>query len=477
MRIPLDRDSAVPLYRQIESYLAAAIQAGRLPPDTRLPSTRSLARDLGVSRITVDGAYDGLEADGLIDGRHGSGTYVVGPPAPDLPRRTRSWPLWQRQLDDPRASEPVPPAGRAGTISFADGVSDAGRYPIRELRAAIDRVLRRDAAEALGYGDPRGYGPLRTSIAQILTSQGVATPPSSVLITSGSQQALALVTQLLVRAGDAVVVERPTYGRMLELLRTTGARIVDVPVDREGMEVESLERLLQQFHPRLVYTMPNFQNPTGGSMSAQRRRLLVTLADRYNVPILEDDFVGDLRYEGRAQPALKALDPGGRVIYTSTFSKMLMPGVRVGFVVADGPVFERLLELKSVVDLATPNLIQRALESFVTIGAYRAHLRRSTLLYRKRRDAMLAAIARHMPGAECEVPQGGLFVWLALPDGVSSRTLLPRALRHGVSFAPGRDFFADRARGDRFVRLNFAAREAGVIEEGVRRLGRAMKGC
>jgi GntR family transcriptional regulator/MocR family aminotransferase len=252
-------------------------------------------------------------------------------------------------------------------------------------------------------------------------------------------------------------------------------RVVTIPTDEHGMQVDDLEPLLQTHHPGLVYTIPNFHNPTGTCMSGRRRRQLIGLADRYNTPILEDDFVGDLRYEGHAQPALKALDPGGRVIYASTFSKMLMPGLRVGFLVAEGPVYERLVSHKRVTDLATSNLIQRALDAYVTVGRYQAHLRRTRRVYRKRRDAMLQAIERFLP-AEVQVtpPQGGLFIWLRLPDGVSSAELLPLACDQGVAFAPGDAFFLAESLGQPFVRLSFVAHPPEDIEVAIARLGRAI---
>jgi GntR family transcriptional regulator/MocR family aminotransferase len=237
-----------------------------------------------------------------------------------------------------------------------------------------------------------------------------------------------------------------------------------------------LEKLLRQHRPRLIFTIPNFQNPTGACLSGRRRRKLVALADRYNVPILEDDYVGELRYEGRSQPALKSLDPGGRVIYASTFSKMLMPGLRVGFLVAEGPIYDRLVSYKSVNDLTTSNLVQRALEMYVTVGRYQAHLRRSRRVYRERRDAMMLAIARHLPdGARVVSPQGGLYIWLRLPDNLSAQALLPLAYEEGVTFSPGSSAFLDGSAGERYMRLNFAAQLPDDIEEGIKRLGKAIE--
>ncbi|GAB4494294.1 MAG: PLP-dependent aminotransferase family protein [Anaerolineales bacterium] len=483
MRIPLDRNSPVPLYEQIEQHLRQGILNGLLPPETRLPASRQLARDLGVNRITVENAFAALEADGLVYSRVGSGTYVLPPPPlPQIPQKSAeaAWPLWQqtlpeRSLGARAAVEQMRlAAGRADHISFAGGISDSHLFPAEDFRKVLQAVMRRDGIEALDYGDRRGYAPLRETITHILASQGLQTSPENVLITAGSQQALALVSQLLLEPGDTILVESPTYSGALDLFRALNFRIISVPLDSQGMQVDLLEKQLQQHHPKLVYTIPNFHNPTGTCLSGARRHELIILADRYNVPILEDDFVGDLRYEGRAQPALKALDPGGRVIHVSTFSKMLMPGLRVGFLVADGPVYDGLVKFKRVNDLATSSLIQRALHDYVTVGRYQAHLRRSSQVFRKRRDAMLSALQRHLPTEiQFDLPQGGLFLWLKLPENLSADELLPLAIREGVDFMPGSSFFLAPADGRHWLRLNFVVQEERNIEEGIRRLGRA----
>jgi GntR family transcriptional regulator/MocR family aminotransferase len=251
-------------------------------------------------------------------------------------------------------------------------------------------------------------------------------------------------------------------------------RLLGVPIDEQGMRMDAVEDALRTSQPKLIYTIPTFHNPTGVSMSSQRRRQLVALADRYDVPILEDDFTGDLRYEGRAQPALKALDPGGRVIYVSTFSKVLAPALRVGFLVADGPVYERLVDCKRANDLATSNLIQRALQEYITVGRYQAHLRRACQVYGQRRDVMLEALAKHMPaGTSWIKPQGGLFIWAKLPNDLSANELYPLAGEERVTFTPG-SYFYPGARHQPYMRLNFVMHPSEVIEEGIQRLGRAV---
>jgi GntR family transcriptional regulator / MocR family aminotransferase len=480
MRIPLERSGTVPLYTQIERFLLCAITSGNLPVRTRLPSARQLAADLGLSRMTVETAYAGLEAEGLVTREIGRGTFVLPPASPAMPQgdSPESWPQWQRDLTVSCASwrdaAGAPSAGD-DAIRFDTGTGDARRFPVEELRRTMLSVLRRDGRSALEYGDPRGYAPLRKTMAQVLSAQGLQASENDVLITSGSQQGIALVAQLLLRPGDTVVVERPTYGAVLGLFRAIGLRIVDVPVDRHGMQVELLEAILQRSNPRLIYTIPNFQNPTGSCMSTQRRKELVLLAERYDVPVLEDDFVGDLRYDGRALPPLKALDRSSNVIYVSTFSKMLMPGLRAGLVLADGPVLEILSELKRLTDLATSNMIQRALDAYVSVGRYEAHLRRSRRVYAKRRDAMARAVERSLPaGTTFDMPSGGLFLWIRLPEGHSATAILARARARGVRIAPGGEFFADGEEGDRFIRLNFAAFTPEEIDHGVSEMGKAI---
>jgi len=486
MRIPIDRDSPAPLYQQVESFLRKAILSQSLVPGTRLPSTRHLARDLGVNRITIENAYACLEVDGLIAAREGSGTYVLAPAAlPALPvvEPGQPWPLWQQDRREwlEKGREPSPDellraAGHPRPISFATGSGDARLFPVEEYRRVIQTVLRRDGMEALGYGDHFGYGPLRATIAHILGSQGIPARPDSILVTGGSQQAIALVAQLILRPGDTILVESPTYALALDLFRALRLRIVGVPLDENGMQVEKLEKALQQHHPRLIYAIPNFHNPTGVCMSLYRRRQLLALADRYNLPILEDDYVGDLRYEGKALPALKSLDPGGRVIYASTFSKMLMPGLRVGFLAADGPVYADLANFKHFIDLTTSNLHQRALEAYVTVGRYQAHLRRSSQLYRRRRDAMLESIHCYLPaGAGTQSPQGGLFLWVRLPEDLRADELLPLAVEEGVAFSLGDRFFAEGTSGEQYIRLNFASQPPELIQEGIQRLGKVMR--
>ena len=489
MQVPLDRDNPTPLYQQIEAFLRKQICSGGLEAGTRLPATRDLAESLGVSRVTVSNAYGDLEAEGLLAGRTGSGTYVATqarPPA-RTPRDTvgaDDWPQWQQRLlsstwlsAQRSLDQLTDTSAHPNPISLAGGLGASDLFPVDDFRKALQTVWRRDGVDAVGYGEREGYPPLRATIAHILSSQGVPTHPGDVLITSGSQQALSLVAHLLLRPGDVVLVESPTYSGAIDLFRSMEVRLMGIPMDDQGMQVDRLEEAMSTASPRLLYTIPTFHNPTGVCLNGARRRQLLAVADRYNVPILEDDFVSDLRYEGRSQPALRSLDPGGRVIYVSTFSKMLMPGLRVGFLTASGPVYESLLAYKRATDLASSSLLQRALEAYITVGRYQSHLRKACHAYRRRRDAMLASLTRHLPaGASWGVPAGGLFLWLRLPEGMSSNELFPVAVKEGLIFTPGSIFFPGE-RAQPYLRLNFAMNSPEVIEEGIRRLAKAIERC
>lgn len=484
MRIALEREGGPPLYQQIENYLRNGIVTGSLAAGTRLPAVRRLAEDLQVNRITVENAYARLEADGLIAGRQGSGTYILalGPRALAAKDSTREvWPLWQQgPLARVRSERFNDSEGMADShpqpINFGGGIGDPHLLSFKDFGQSIQKIIRRQGVNGCTYGDPRGFAPLRSTIAQILASQGLQTSPERILITTGSQQAIMLAAQLLLRPGDVVVTENPTYSGALDIFRSMDVTPVGIPVDHDGMVVDGLEDILRQHHPKLLYTIPNFQNPTGVCLSTQRRRQVLELAERYNMPILEDDFVGDLRYEGCAQPALKALDRSGMVIYLSTFSKMLMPDLRIGFLVADGPVYDSLLKRKCLNDLATSNLLQRSLDDYLSVGRYQAHLRRSCRIYRKRRDVMLKAIAEHLPVDRGLLPpKGGFYIWLRLPPGIELDELFRRSCREGVGYAQGNQSAVDGQLPESCLRLNFAYQPEADIEEGIRRLGRVLK--
>mgnify|MGYP001549258825 FL=1 len=486
MRMAINQESSVPIYQQIVDYFSRAILSGQFETEMRLPSIRKLSSDLGVSKITVENAYARLEAEGLVGSRVGSGTFVLPIYDTQLIENTKdspTWPVWQQQPITsfqrtvqenayPRAGDGL---GEKDLVNFASGIGDPNLFPVNDFGRVMQRIIRREGVEGLSYGEFNGYLPLRKTICQIMASSGMVISPDNILITTGSQQAISLVAQALLKNGDNVIAEKNTYNGALGLFEALHVNPIGIAVDDKGMCVEHLEPLLQTYHPKLIYTIPTFHNPSGVCMSGSRRRMLVELSRRYNVPILEDDYIGDLRYEGAALPPLKSIDTGGNVMYVSTFSKMLMPDLRIGFLVAMGPIYDRLVSLKCLNDLATPNLSQRSLNAYLSVGSYQSHLRKLIRIYKKRRDVMVAAVTKFLGNkVTFQIPQGGLFLWLSLKQPLPSQELFKRCFEEGVSYVPGNRYMIDKTDDERYVRLNFTYHPEDDIYKGIERIGKVL---
>ena len=488
MRIALKPDADLPLYLQIKEHLREQIEEGLFPPATRLPSTRSLAEELEVSRITVVNAYAELAAEGWVRAHVGQGTFVSDPRQEVGRARIGEPCIWHTTLLRPPGvsassmlADMLHMSQRPDLISFAMGAPATDLFPVRDFRRAINIVLRRDGAEALQYDGASGYKPLRKTIVRYLRAQGIKAQPGEVLITSGSQQGLDLAARVLTEPGECVITESPTYLGALDVFQSHGVRVLGVPVDEEGMEVDRLERLISHHRPRLIYTIPTFHNPTGVTMSQSRREKLLALAQKYRVFVLEDGVCSELRYNGTPFPPLKALDRQGQVVYLNSFSKILLPGIRVGYVVASGRIRERLGAAKQSADLFTSSLMQRALSEYLAAGNLEHHLAQACRVYKARRDAMLRSLARHLPAGTCwSTPQGGLCLWVTLRSDISTVQLYLTAIGYGVAFAVGSVFFPSEGEGSggwpsRSFRLNFAAHRPELIEEGLHRLGKALR--
>ena len=347
--------------------------------------------------------------------------------------------------------------------------------PTAEFRRCLTETLDEDGAAALGPEHADGYPPLRRSLTGYLRHLGLDVAPDDILITAGTQQAIAMVAATLVQAGDRVVVECPTWPGAVDAFHARQARVVGIPVDGDGMRVDLLEQALEREQPRLIYTIPTFQNPTGTVMSAARRRALVTLAARYGVPILEDDPVREVRFGDPIPPPLAAFDRHGNVIHASSFTKSLIPALRLGYVVARGPLREWLTSLKRSSDLFSSTLMQRALCRYLERGTVQRHWKRISRVYGRRHAVMLSALERQFPpGATWTGVAGGLVVWVRVPPGVSVSALYGETLRAGVSFAAGAGFFPEPD-DQPFLRLNFAALDEERIERGIAVLGRVLR--
>ncbi|MBV9898520.1 MAG: PLP-dependent aminotransferase family protein [Chloroflexi bacterium] len=391
--------------------------------------------------------------------------------------------LWQQlyasRAEGMRASdirEILKVTAQPEVISLAGGLPAPELFPIDEYRRAFEWVLEADGASALQYGPSEGYRPLREFLAQRLSGFGMRCTADDVLITNGSQQALDLMGKLFLDPGDQIVVERPTYLGALQAFNQYQPRYAVVGMDDDGMCVDDLEHTLtREDRIKFIYAIPTFQNPTGRSMSLQRRRRLVELASKYGVPIVEDDPYGELRYEGEHLPTLKALDTTGCVIYLGTFSKILAPGLRLGWIVAAPEALEAFLHGKQPTDLHTGMAQQMATYEVCKNGFVDGQVERIKAFYKERRDVMLRALEEHFPSdAHFTRPAGGLFVWAELPRTVDTRALLIDAVRDKVAFVPGQGFHPDNT-GTNTMRLNFSNVPPDQLREGVRRLGHAIQ--
>jgi len=369
-------------------------------------------------------------------------------------------------------------AQRPDIISLAGGWPDPALFPVEDLDEICHYILAEKGREALQYGITEGYPPLRRFLAERMAAYGLVTSEENIVITAGSQQALDLLGRIFLDPGDAILLEKPSYVGAIQAWRTYGVKFVTVPLDDEGMRVDLLEEALVENRPKFIYALPNFQNPAGVTLSLERRGRLVELADRYGVPIVEDDPYGELRYEGERLPPLAVLDAergGGNVLYLGTFSKTLAPGLRLGWIVAPVEVVRQLVLAKQGSDLHTNSFGQVMAYEYCRRGLLQPHVEEIIATYRERRDAMLAALERHFPeGVRWTRPEGGLFLWVILPEGVDSVELLKEAVEEKVAFVPGTAFYADGT-GHNTLRLTFATASPELIEEGIKRLGRAIK--
>lgn len=369
-------------------------------------------------------------------------------------------------------------------ISFGGGFPAPEVFPIQKFKEACDVVLTEMGEQALQYGPTEGYFPLRQLIANNAAKYGIVVSPCNVLITSGSQQALDLLGKIFINRGDRILVESPTYLGAIQAWNAYGANYVTIPLDENGMQTQHLEELIKT-NLKFIYVLPNFQNPTGVTLSLERRKQLIEIANFNGVPIIEDDPYGQLRYEGEHLPPVVVLDDeirskdtpiySGNVIYTSTFSKILAPGLRLAWVVAPEDVIKKLTQAKQGTDLHTSTLNQYIAYQVASSPFMREHIRHIREVYHERRDTMLQALQEYMPeGTRWTNPKGGLFLWAMLPEGYDTTAIFPKAISAKVAYVPGESFHPNGG-GKNTMRLNFSACKPEVINEGIKRLAKVIK--
>jgi DNA-binding transcriptional MocR family regulator len=485
VEITIDRRSSVPLYLQIRGAIRALILGRKLPEGFRLPPERRLAQALGVNRSTVLGAYDELKAEGLIDAHVGRGTTVllprVGGGSASAPVVLQPLP-WRQLLcgevmrePDPLVRDLLQLAERREVISLAVGLPAPELIPLKLVRRLTERLIARHGAEVLLHSPTEGASHFRETLARHMALRGVRCGPAEILVTSGSQQGFDLVLRALVSPGDAVVVEEPTFFGALTALRSAQAKLLGVPVDGEGVRTEILEMILSRHRPKLIYTQPTFQNPSGGVMSLERRRHLLELSYRYQVPIVEDDPYSELRYAGTPVPSLRALDEHGHVIYLGSFSKVLFPGLRVGWLVAPRALVRQLALIRQAIDLHPSTFGQWIINELIVGGHLGRHIRDLRTEYVRRRDATVAALragaAEHLSWT---TPEGGFYVWCRVADDISRTQLLLQGGRQRVAYLPGAACFPEE-HGEHWLRVNFTFAPPQKLRLGLMRLAKALR--
>jgi 2-aminoadipate transaminase len=469
----LDHQAEAPLYRQLFDQIAGQIRSGQLSRGERLPATRELAGLLGLNRTTVSAAYEMLETEGLISGQVGRGSFVTSPPSAG--GRVVDWgPLLERS----ETSAPGFSTGlSASSISFAVSRPSRDLFPLDEFRASCAAVLaRQDLADILQLGSPSGYEPLRRYLMEEARRQHVASPGDDLIITNGCQQALDLIGRVLLRPGDTVAVEDPIYTGLKNLLTGMGAQLCGVPVGPDGMDPAQLERVLERERPRFLVVTSNFQNPTGATLPLPARHAILDAARKSGVPVIENDAYGELRYRGESLPALKQLDAHGGTVLLRSFSKVSFPGLRVGWAVGPRPLLDRLRNAKEAADLHTDQLSQAVLLEFAESGRLESHRARMLRAGSERLAATMEACREFLPpGARWTRPEGGMNVWVRLPEPLDAGELLARAQREGVAYLPGRYFAVSRL-DPGALRLSFAGLAPERIRTGLAILGRIVSG-
>ncbi|MBD2103345.1 aminotransferase class I/II-fold pyridoxal phosphate-dependent enzyme [Leptolyngbya sp. FACHB-261] len=462
MRIPLDRQSPKPVYLQIRDRLSRMIKAGVLQPGERLPSIRSLAETVQVNKLTVIEAYGVLEADGLVCARQGAGYFVhttvpvlnsaqIGStfaPAQEviIPERQgiSYFDSYTSALQAQRQREVL---DLSSGFAYLSGVEDFQRIARRAVTQSAESLFQ--------YDFPQGQLPLRKQVAQLLVQQGLEVSPENLIITNGSKQGLCLAIQYYLQPGDWVIVESPTFHGGLSIFEERGARVIGIPMTAEGMNLQLLEQYLYSHHPKLIYTISTLHNPTGITTSQAHRQQLLALAERYQCPILEDNAYEGLSFEP-VPPPIKALDQGHWVTYTGTFSKTLMPGLRIGYIVATGQHYQPLLERKLLHDLHASTVSQAIISEYLASGHYRRHLSRLQAQNLRGRNVMLQALERYFPAnVSWTVPNGGLFLWVHLPADLPMQEFCQAAVAQKVFIGSGHLFFPGQ-QGYPAMRLNFS---------------------
>ena len=477
------RDNRSGVTQAIVEIFEGAITAGELGPGAKLPPTRQLAELTGVNHLTAARAYRQLAERGLVSSKVGSGTFVRSAAAA-IPgsARVKNSIAWQRYVlpefeetyGDRVLAEMHSHVQTEGLIPLSVGYPSERIFPIEDMRAATEEVMATQAERALQYSDVRGTPEFAEQVAALSAVRGEDEDVEDIVITSGATQGLSLAMRAILRPGDVVACEDPSFMSVIRAIRAAGAKVQPVPTDADGLDVDALEALVTRTEIRALAIQPRLHNPTGRDLSPERRERLLELVRRHGFFIVEDGIYGELRFDGDERPSLRA-DAPAHAIYTDSLSKTVGGGLRAGWVIASGPVLDRIIAEKRSDDIHTPVLSQLVTAEYLARGHYPAQLERAREHYRRGREAMEESIDRHLGGiAHYLEPLGGGHIWVTLDSPVSERDLVDEAWRQGVAYAPGGAMSVARTQ-DLCLRLSYCYLEPEEMDEGVRRLASALQ--
>lgn len=475
MKIQIDKKKKIPLYKQIAEQIQAQITSGEIPGGFPFPSERQLADALGVNRTTVLNAYKELKADGLMASHVGRGTVAVSaengrPGRTGYPKE----PIWEylysdyvKNHDPFDVNKYLEIANQKDVISFAAGIASFENLPVQAF-AGIEKELLSRQKELL-VSPVAGFSSLRKAISSYMQKRSCFCQPSEIMVLSGSQQGIDLIARAFLNPGDIVLLEEPSFFPAIQSFRAAGAKMMAVPMEADGMDMDILEQLLSRYRPKFLYTMPTYHNPSGICMSLPKRIRLLEMAAGYGVPVVEDDPYGELYFDGQPLSPLKSMDTNGCVLYLSTFSKTISPGLRLGWICANKKLIQKFCTIRQLMDLHTNCVSQQIVERFLTGGGMADYLSLIRREYEERRNIMTGALSKYAPpGLSWNIPSGGYYLWCTLPDGLSAEVLAPKAAEKGVAILPGMPSYLTGQKGESHIRLNYTFPPKNRIAEGVR---------
>lgn len=464
----LDKESHIPLYMQVYENIKDIIEKD-LPKDDKLPSIRKLAKDLGVNNVTIVTAYKLLEQNGYVYSLKGSGTYIKRIIHPT------DMPYLEDENIDLLVSGILPL--KKNTINFATISPRDDLFPVEEFKDSLIEVLNRDKGKAFLYPEVNGYKQLRTSIAKFLEENyEIISDEGQILITSGGQQAIDIISKTLIHPGDVVFTENPTYGGGVSSFKSRGAKIIDIPILNGGIGTDQLEHLIRKHKPKFIYIMTNFQNPTTYSYDDKTKKILLELSYKYDFRIIEDDFLTDLYFGDEKKLPLKALDKMDRVILVKSFSKIFMPGVRIGFLNVPKDLTNQIVMAKYTTEISSSGFLQRSFDMYLRQGYWKAHIDNVRGIYSSKYRLMIDELSRlEKYNIEYTRPNGGLSIWVKLPESISSEKLYENCLKDNLLLVPGRLFYMEGDLYENYIRLSFGSVSNDEIVKGISILEKNIK--